>query len=108
MDPGLELTRAPTMPRTRRGSRHFHVIENAIGDPLGYRDDVFSSRRQAEATARTRAEWLAAVAGLQVEALAGSGRWLVTTRRAGDPGRLIEVEACEDAGCLERDYDSLF
>jgi hypothetical protein len=95
----------PTM--SRRVRRHYHVIENAIGDPQGYRDDVFPSRRQAEGTARTRAEWLALVAGLQVEALSGSGRYLVTTRRAGDPGRLIEVEACTDAGCLEADYDSI-
>jgi hypothetical protein len=44
---------------------------------------------------------------MKVEALSGSGRWLVTTRRAGDAGRLIEVEACQDADCLEADYDSL-
>jgi hypothetical protein len=93
-------------PRSRRAARHYHVLENAIGDPLGYRDDVFASRRQAEATARTRAQWLA-LAGLHIEALSGSGRWLITTRRAGDPGRLLEVEACEDAGCLEANYDSV-
>jgi hypothetical protein len=90
----------------RRLVRHYHVIDNRIGDPLGYRDDVFSSRREAETAARSRAEWLA-MGDLQVEALTGSGRYLITTRRAGDPGRLIEVEACEDTGCLERDYDSL-
>jgi hypothetical protein len=92
-------------PQHRKAARHYHVIENRIGDPLGYHDDVFPSRRQAQQQARTRAEWLALVAGLQVEALSGSGRYLVTTRRAGDPGRLIEVEACEDASCLEADYD---
>jgi len=93
--------------QARRGRRHYHVIESRIGDPLGYRDDVFATRRLAAATARTRAEWLALMGGLQVEALSGSGRYLVTTRRAGDPGRLIEVESCEDAGCLEADYDAM-
>ncbi len=87
----------------RRANRHYHVIENKIGDPLGYRDDVFKMRREADATARTRAAWLAAVTGLQLEALSGSGRYLVTARRAGDPGRLIEVESCEDPECLEGD-----
>jgi hypothetical protein len=94
-------------PQARRSRSHYHVIENRIGDPLGYRDDVFATRRQAAATARTRAEWLALVAGLQVQILSGSGRYLVTTRRAGDPGRLIEVESCEDVGCLEADCDSM-
>jgi hypothetical protein len=102
-----ELPPPTTMPRARRAGRHYHVIENRIGDPLGYRDEVFNTRREAEATSRTRAEWLAAVAGLEVEALSGSGRYLVTTRRAGDPGRLIEVEACTDAGCLEPDCNSI-
>jgi hypothetical protein len=104
MAPQAELGPVPT---GRRSARHYHVIENRIGDPLGYRDDVFTTRRQAAATARARAQWLALVAGLHVEALSGSGRYLVTTRRAGDPGHLIEVEVCEEGGCLEADYDSL-
>jgi hypothetical protein len=95
------------VPAGRRPARHYHVIENRIGDPLGYRDDVFATRRQAAATARTRAEWLALVAGLHVEALSGSDRYLVTTRRAGDAGHLIEVEVCDEDGCLEAVYDSL-
>jgi hypothetical protein len=84
-----------------RSTRHYHVIENTIGKPLGYRDDVFPSRRLAEAQARTRAEWMAAMAGLSVEALTGSGRYLITTHRPQDPGRLIEVEACDDRECME-------
>jgi hypothetical protein len=91
-------------PARPRSTRHYHVIENTIGKPLGYRDDVFPSRRRAEAQARSRAQWMAAMAGLDVEALTGSGRYLVTTRRSQDPGRLIEVEACDDRECFEVAY----
>jgi hypothetical protein len=91
-------------PARPRSTRHYHVIENTIGKPLSYRDDVFPSRRLAEAQARSRAEWMAAMAGLSVEALSGSGRYLVTTRRPQDPGRLIEVEACDDRECFEAAY----
>ncbi|MBJ7601121.1 MAG: hypothetical protein JF922_23990 [Candidatus Dormibacteraeota bacterium] len=83
------------------------MIETGIGDPVGYRDDLFKSRREAEMAARTRAEWQAAVSDLRVEALSGAGRYLITTRRGGDPGRLIEVEPCLDPACLEADNDSM-
>jgi len=86
----------------RRSIRHYHLVENRIGDPLSYRDDVFTTRRQASDAARMRAQWLGG-AGLHVEAVTGSRpRYLVTTRRVADPGCLIQVEACDDAGCLER------
>ena len=87
-----------------RKARHYHVIENRIGEPLGYRDDVFPTRREARGAARARAAWLAAVAGLEVHALSGVGRYLITTRRPGDPGCLVEVEACDDRACLELTY----
>ena len=91
-------------PQQRRTSRHYHLVENRIGDPLSYRDDVFTTRRRASDEARTRVQWLAA-AGFHVEAVTGSRRrYLVTRRRTGDPGCLIQVEACEDPGCLERDH----
>jgi hypothetical protein len=94
------------MPAKRHAVRHYHVLENTLGNPSGYRDDVFPTRREAQAVARARAEWLAVVAGLHVEALTGSGRYLITTRRPQDPGRLIEVETCEDGACLESAYRS--
>jgi hypothetical protein len=47
---------------------------------------------------------MAALAGLSVEALTGSGRYLISTRRPQDPGRLIEVEACDDRECFEAAY----
>jgi hypothetical protein len=81
---------------------HYHVVESALGDPNGYRDDVFRSRRQAVEVARTRAHWLAAMAGCRVETLFGPpGRYLVTTGSPHDPGRMIGVEDCDDFACLE-------
>ena len=103
---GNERTGKPIIPRRPEEARHYHLSETRIGDPLGYRDEVFRNRRQAAAAARSRAEWLTAVADLQLVALTGSGRYLLTTRRIGDPGCLIEVEACEDFGCLDRGYGS--
>jgi hypothetical protein len=66
--------------------RHYHVIENAVGEPHGYRDDVFRNRRRALIAAKERAEWLAAVAGLRVESLVGTGRYFITTGRPSDAG----------------------
>jgi hypothetical protein len=89
-------------------SRHYHVIENTVGNPQGYRDDMFRSRRRALEVARTRAHWLAAVGGSRVESLLGPvGRYLITTGRPHDPGRMIAVEECDDAECLELGNDSL-
>jgi hypothetical protein len=87
---------------------HYHVIENTVGDPHGYRDDLFRSRRRAVEAARTRAHWIAAVAGCRVETLLGPvGRYLVTTGRTHEIGRLIAVEECDDAECLEVGYGSM-
>ena len=47
-------------PKQRRNVRHYHLVENRIGDPLSYRDDVFTTRRRASDEARTRVQWLAA------------------------------------------------
>jgi len=77
--------------------RHYHVIENAVGEHEGYRDEMFRSRRRALTAAKTRAEWLSAVAGLRVESLVGMGRYFITTGRPGDAGRLISVEDCDEA-----------
>lgn len=76
-------------------------MDNQVGDPTGYRDDVFANRRLAYAAARTRAQWLAAVANLRVEPLTGGARYLITTGRTQDPGRTIEVEECNDPECLQ-------
>jgi hypothetical protein len=87
--------------------RHYHIIENAVAEPQGYRDDVFRSRRRALMAAKARAEWLAAVAGLRVESLVGTGRYFITTGRPGDAGRLITVEDCDETACLEAGYGSM-
>jgi hypothetical protein len=51
---------------------------------------------------------LAAVAGGRVEPLLGPpGRYLVTSGRPRDAGRMILVDECEDAECLEVGYDSM-
>ena len=91
----------------RRLTRHYHVIENAVGEPQGYRDDVFRSRRGALMAAKERAEWLAAVAGLSVESLVGTGRYFITTGRPDDAGRLIAVEHCDESECLAASYGSM-
>ena len=83
-----------------RAPCHYHVMDNQVGDPAGYRDDLFASRRVAYAAARARAQWLAAVTGLRVEQLTGGARYLLTTGRAQDAGRTIEVEECDDPECL--------
>jgi hypothetical protein len=80
--------------------RHYHVIENAVAERQGYRDDVFRSRRRALMAAKARTEWLAVVAGLRVESLVGTGRYFITTGRPGDAGRLITVEDCDETDCL--------
>ncbi len=90
----------------RRLTRHYHVVENAVGQPQGYRDEMFRSRRRALASARERTEWLAAVAGLHVESLVGTGRYFITTGRQGDAGRLIAVEECE-SDCLAVNHGSM-
>jgi hypothetical protein len=87
--------------------RHYHLIENAVGEPQGYRDDVFRSQRGALTAARTRAEWLAAVGGLRVESLVGVGRYFITSGRSGDAGRLIAVEDCDEAECLRVNHQSM-
>jgi hypothetical protein len=91
----------PTTARGQVPARHYHLVDNRFGDPHGYRDEVFPSRRIAEAAARARAQWLAMVDGLRVEALSGRGRYLVTTGLSRDPGRMIEVEVCDEVECLE-------
>lgn len=85
----------------RRGGRHYHVVEGALGNPLSYRDDVYMNRRGAAQAAKERAEWLAYLGGGRAEALLGPpGRYLVTTG-SRDAGRLILVEDCEDAACVK-------
>lgn len=87
--------------------RHYHIIENAVGEPQGYRDEVFCNRRRALMAAKERAEWLSAVGSLRVESLVGSGRYFITSGRPGDPGRLIAVEDCDEAECLAADESML-
>jgi hypothetical protein len=93
--------------REQRRRAHYHVIENTVGDPLGYRDDVFRSRRRALDVAKSRAEWVATMVGGHVETLSRpAGRYLVITGRPRDAGRLFSVEECEDAECLDLEGSS--
>jgi hypothetical protein len=86
----------------KRRGHHYHVVQTAVGDPTDYRDDLFRTRRRALDAARSRAHWIAALAGCRVEALFGPpGRYLVTTGSPHDAGRLIAVENCDDPDCLE-------
>jgi hypothetical protein len=94
--------------RSHDRSRHYHVIENTVGHPQGYSDDLFRARREALEVARTRAHWQASMSGCRVETLLGhQGRYLITTGRSNDAGRMIAVEECEDGDCLEAAYDSM-
>ena len=89
----------------QRGTvRHYHLIDYAVGEHLSYREEVFLRRREAEQAARERAEWLAALKGLQVSAVMGTTRYLITSGHPGDAGRTIEIEECETAECLEVSY----
>src|SRR3989442_12323691 len=58
-------------PKQRRTIRHYHLVENRIGDPLSYRDDVFTTRRLASGEARMRVQWLARSA-FHVEPVTGA------------------------------------
>jgi hypothetical protein len=75
------------------------VIESAIGDPQSYRDEPFRSRRRALEVARDRANWLNTVAGSRVDSLGAGERYLITTGRPHDAGRMIVVEGCYDPQC---------
>ncbi|HEY4865758.1 MAG TPA: hypothetical protein VIK45_09635 [Candidatus Dormibacteraeota bacterium] len=88
----------------RESTRHYHLIDYAVGEPLSYRDEIFLRRREAETAARERAEWVAALQGLEVRALTGATRYLITSGHAGDAGRTIEIEECDSAECLELSY----
>jgi hypothetical protein len=99
----MESARAVRPLRLR--ARHYHLSDTTIGGRSGYRDDVFPTRREAMAAARERAHWVAAMTGLKVQALDDPGRYLLTTGRAYDAGRIIELEDCEDPECLDLTYD---
>jgi hypothetical protein len=101
----MESARAVRPVRLR--ARHYHLSDTTIGGHSGYRDDVFPTRREAMAAARERAQWVAALTGLKVQALDDPGRYLLTTGRAHDAGRIIELEDCEDPECLDLAYDSV-
>jgi hypothetical protein len=81
-------------------SPHYHLIDNTIGRPLNYRDDIFLTRREAEAAAKARADWLATSCGLHVERLTGLGRYYVSGHEPRAAGQVLEVEACDDPECL--------
>jgi hypothetical protein len=91
----------------RLRARHYHLSDTTIGGHSSYRDDVFTTRREALSAARERARWLAAVNGLKVQALADPGRYLLTTGRPHDAGRIIELEDCDDPDCIDLAYDSI-
>ena len=93
-------------PRPLR-ARHYHLTDTTIGGISGYRDDIFASRRQALEAARERADWLAAMTGWRVQPLADPGRYLLTTGRPHEAGRIIELEDCDDPECLEIAYGSV-
>ncbi|PZR87510.1 MAG: hypothetical protein DLM67_21915 [Candidatus Nephthysia bennettiae] len=65
------------------------------------RDELFRSRREALNSTRARAEWLRTVVGLKVEPLGAAGRYLITSGRRTDAGRMIEIEECDEPLCLE-------
>jgi hypothetical protein len=95
-----------SIPRRLR-VRHYHLTDTTIGAISGYRDDIFASRRQALVAARERAEWIAALTGWRVQPLADPGRYLLTTGRPNEAGRIIELEECEDPECLEIAFGSV-
>jgi hypothetical protein len=101
----MESARAVRPLRLR--TRHYHLSDTTIGGHSGYRDDVFTTRREAMAAARERAQWIAALTGLEVQALDDPGRFLLTSGRAYDAGRIIELEDCDDPECLDLAYDSI-
>lgn len=41
------------------------------------------------------------VVGLKVEPLGAAGRYLITSGRRTDAGRMIEIEECDEPLCLE-------
>jgi hypothetical protein len=85
----------------RRSTKHYHLIEQSVGNPLSHQDDLFLSRRRAIQAAKERAEWLAHLGDCRLEYLLGPpGRYLVTAG-AHDAGHMIVVEDCDDVGCVD-------
>jgi hypothetical protein len=105
----LQVHESASPPPTARRSftRHYHLIDSELGNPNAYRDEIFPTRSQACSVAKDRVDWLAALVGLRIVPLAGTGRYLLTTGHRQDAGRIIEVEECGEAECLERKHGSM-
>lgn len=86
------------------GSVHYHLVDSTAGGPAGYPDELFEKQREATRAAHQRAVWLAALLGWQVHPISGEAGYLISSGRAHEAGRMIEVQECDDPGCLEAAY----
>jgi hypothetical protein len=91
-------------PHARAETVHYHLVDSTPGGQTGYREEIFDTRSEAKLAARERAVWLASLSGWHVHPVTGRAGFLITSGRAHEAGRMIEVQDCDDQGCLERAY----
>ena len=75
-----------------------------MGGQAGYRDETFGTWGEARVAARERATWLASLSGWRVHPVSGRAGFLISSGRAHEAGRMIEVLDCDDPECLEMAY----
>lgn len=88
-------------------SVHYHLVDSAAGNQPEYAEEIFESPVEAGVAARERAVWLAELAGWQVHSITSGLGFLISSGRAHEAGRMIEVQECDDPGCLEATYGSM-
>jgi hypothetical protein len=95
---------APRLAPARPDSVHYHLVDSTRGSQLGYHEEIFGVKSEAVAAARDRAVWLAGLSGWRMHSVTGRAGFLISSGRAQDAGRMIEVQECDDPACLEAAY----
>jgi hypothetical protein len=91
-------------PPTRAETVHYHLVDSTRAGQVGYHEEIFGSSGEALAAARDRAVWLADLSGWRVHSVTSRDGFLITSGRAHEAGRMIEVQECDDPECLEAAY----
>jgi hypothetical protein len=75
-----------------------------MGGQSGFREEIFGRFSEASVAAQERAVWLAGLYGWRVHPVTGRTGFLISSGRADEAGRMIEVQDCDDPQCLETAY----
>ncbi|PZR94799.1 MAG: hypothetical protein DLM67_12110 [Candidatus Nephthysia bennettiae] len=79
-------------------------MDSTRGSQIGYHEEIFGSSSEARVAARDRAVWLAGLSGWRVHTVSSGDGFLITSGRAHEAGRMIEVQECDHPACLEAAY----